>query len=103
MTDSADLQLDWLRLSRKRDPATSHAAAKRIAPRLSKLQEQVLYAVMNHPNSTAEQLEQLPQFLTYAPSTVRKRLTDLHRKGLIQSVGVRENSRGCPMQVWRKA
>ena len=83
-----------LPLFRATDPATSRAAAASIALHLTELQGQVLDALRACPDgATGAELERLPRFAHCAPSTVRKRLTDLHRLGLAQRTGaIRE---GC--------
>ena len=61
------------------DCGTSRSAALAIEPRLSELQAEIMAAFRHNGAMTDESLEQLPEFRAYAPSTVRKRRTELVR------------------------
>ena len=49
---------------------------------------------------TDEELNQLPEFSEYGPTTVRKRRTELYQAGLVEQYSVKRNSRGVKMIVW---
>ena len=85
------------------DYATSRAAALALEPRLSALQSDIMAALRHHGALTDEQLERLPEFRAYAPSTVRKRRTELRQIGRIYaSKEKRPNERGSAvLTVWR--
>lgn len=72
---------------RSTDPETSEQAADRIRACLSQLQMQVFTALLVRGPLTGKQLEQLPQFKDCAPSTIRKRLTELHAGGYAVATG----------------
>jgi hypothetical protein len=81
---------------------TEIAAAAKVQRGLSALQQRVLQAFVELGGSaTDEQLETRPQFAELAPSTVRKRRSELLAAGLIVADGERMNSRGAPMTLWR--
>lgn len=88
--------------ARASDPATSHAAAEvaTTQPRLSRLQAQVLDAIRAHPGITDAELEALPVFQRYGPSTVRKRRTDLLQMGMIEAIGTATRARSVLLR-WR--
>lgn len=76
------------------DPESSRQAAKVHhdplgADGLNRRQRIVLTALEAHEPITAVELEELPQFSEWGPSTVRKRVTELHQRGIIESVGMR--------------
>lgn len=58
-------------------PTTEIAAAQAVCRRRSALHAQVLEAFRDLGDMTDEQLEQLPQFQHCAPSTIRKRRSEL--------------------------
>lgn len=74
-------------------PLTSQAAAVRVLPKLSALQAEVL-AVAD--GRTDREIERLPRFAAYAPSTVRKRRSELLQQGRIRADGDRDG-----LTVWR--
>lgn len=74
-------------------PVTSQAAAVRVLEKLSALQHQVLMAV---DGLTDRELERLPQFSEYAPSTIRKRRSELWQLGRLREDGTRDG-----LTVWR--
>jgi len=94
---------DRRRMVRRDDAETAIAAAARVQGRLSELQRRVLAEIERLGGATGEEVEQLPQFAALAPSTVRRRITDLRDAGLVVAAGERTNSRGLPMTVWRAA
>jgi hypothetical protein len=96
------LDFDIPARARVGDPETSHEAADALnAHELSDLQAKVLAWFKSHKSGTDEQLERDPQFRDLAPSTARKRRSDLLEMGLIRDSGKRElNSRNRSMVVW---
>jgi hypothetical protein len=82
------------------DPYTSVEAAVAVTRRLTELHAQVLAAFKANGAMTDEDLEQLPQFRTYGPSTIRKRRSELWQQSLLGAVGERINSRGRRMLLW---
>jgi hypothetical protein len=86
-------------------PATEIAAAQSICKRRNRLQELVLQAFHDLGDMTDEQLERLAQFEHYAPSTIRKRRSELTDPRLfdappIVSKGVHERPGRTPMTIW---
>ncbi len=75
-------------LARRHDPLTSHAAADCIAPKLSQLQAEVLSAYRRHGPMSARVAERLPEFASYGFSTVRKRISELHKLGELAESGL---------------
>lgn len=71
----------WSGLARATDPATSKAAAEKIAPKLGDLQRAVLELVRSMPGRTRNELAQA---MNWHPSEVSKRLPELERNGLIR-------------------
>jgi len=82
------------------DPPTSKEAAQVIARRQSELQWQVCEAFRQYGSMTDEELERLPCFKTFGPSTIRKRRSELYRMGELVPMGTEHNSRGRWMTVW---
>lgn len=82
------------------DPLTSVDAALVIARKATELHEQVVGAVRELGPMTDEQLERLPRFESFGPSTVRKRRSELFQAGILENVGTRLNSRGRKMVIW---
>lgn len=80
------------KMARGRDRQTAKDAAGRVGPHLSPLQQQVLAAVRSAgaEGLTDRELEQLPAFQSLAPSTVRKRRSELLQQGRVQEAGVRD-------------
>lgn len=74
-------------LARRDDPETSKEAAVRIADRLTELQARVLAAFQAHGPMNGPTAENLPEFRDCAPSTVRHRITDLHRAEKLRPTG----------------
>lgn len=85
------------------DPETSRKAATTIARKASALHTQIQDALEAHGPMNDEQLERLPQFADYGPSTIRKRRSELFQWGTLVAVGVAVNSRGHEMTVWALA
>ena len=98
----AQLSFDVPARARNTDPATSHEAAESLnAKHLSDLQALVLAWFRKYGPGTDEQLERHECFAKLAPSTARKRRSDLLEMGLLKDTGKRElNSRGRSMVVW---
>lgn len=88
---------------RRGDHATSRAAALAVEPRLSELQADIMRALEHHGALTDEELERLPEFSRLAPSTVRKRRTDLLKMGRVRALKEkRMNAHGtAAMCVWQ--
>ncbi len=86
-------------LSRRTDPATSRAAAATVADSLPKLQGQVLEAFRELGRMTAPMCEGLDRFADYAPSTIRKRISELASAGLLVPRGT-DRSRRAPCTVY---
>ena len=85
---------------RSTDLHTSRDAAAVVEPKRTALQIKVLHALENHGRLTDEQLERLPEFEGLAPSTVRKRRSELWQRAEIACYGDVVNSRGIKMMVW---
>lgn len=85
------------RMVRVRDLRTCYQAADDVIPLLNELQMGVLRAISDAGarGLTDRELEQLPVFAGRAPSTVRKRRSELYQAGLLLVVGVRDK-----MTVW---
>lgn len=85
------------RMVRVRDLRTCYGAADDVIPLLNELQMGVLRAISEAGarGATDRELEQLPIFRGRAPSTVRKRRSELYQAGLLLASGVREK-----MTVW---
>ena len=82
------------------DPYTSIDAAIVVARRRSELHEKVLAAFVRYGSMTDEQLENLPEFHEYGPSTIRKRRSELFQQHALVAVGDRTNTRGRKMLMW---
>ena len=72
------------------DPDTSRRAAKTMEPRVHNLHAQVLRMIRTHQPITAIELEQFADFAHLAPSTVRKRVSELAQWKYLGACGVRE-------------
>lgn len=85
------------RMTRATDPDTSVEAAGRVRPLLSTLQAQVYHAIAaaGLDGLTDRELERLPEFSNRAPSTVRKRRSELYQANLLEPNGVRDR-----LTVW---
>ncbi len=82
------------------DPETSKIAAQKINECKSKLHVAVLNAFIEHGNMTDSQLENLPCFRQYGPSTIRKRRSELYQVGKLTGKGEARNERGFTMVLW---
>lgn len=84
-------------MTRENDGKTSTDAAARILPKVNALHEQVLSALAaaGAEGLNDRQLEQLPQFAQYGPSTIRKRRSELYQLGYVTHCGTRDG-----LMVW---
>jgi len=85
------------RMARARDRQTAKDAAGRVLPHLSPLQQAVLQALTaaGADGLTDRELERLAGFQHLAPSTVRKRRSELFQLGKVREAGVRDR-----LTVW---
>ena len=100
--ESADLPLfvtPVREMARRGDPDTSKTAAVAISDRLSRLQREVLAAYRQHGAMSARQVENLPEFEFFAPSTIRKRVSELHGRDQLRDTG--KVDRGCAIYELR--
>lgn len=89
--------------ARSGDPGTSHAAADRVSRKITRAQVDVL-AVFGSADLSGRQAENLPDLADrYGPSTVRKRVGELHAAGLLEVIGVERGPEGklTPAMVYR--
>jgi len=96
--DTADLPLFAPPpMVRRGDHDTSHEAAARVLPKLTALHQAVLAALdaAGARGLTDRELEQLPQFAHYGPSTIRKRRSELYQGGILTHRGTRDG-----LMVW---
>lgn len=96
-------QPDLRGLVHKRGLATERSSAAAVLPHRNAIQEAVLDRFKRFGPMTAEQCERLSEFASYAPSTVRKRISELQVAGDLVADGTIKNSRGRAMTVWRAA
>lgn len=83
---------------------TEVAAAATVAPRLGKLQRQVLDLLRDHPDGlTPEEVCEVWGWPPFKRTTVGPRCTELRDAGLIVDSGVRRQgpNQGSPSIVWR--
>jgi hypothetical protein len=80
-------------MARRSDPDTSKQAARTIVRRAPGLLQRVYAAFVTRGPMTAKDAEQLPEFAAFGFSTVRKRVSELHRKGYLRNTGRIES--GC--------
>ena len=78
------------------DHHTSIESAEAIAPIRTKLQGEIYDILCLRPMTDGE-LELLPQFRVYGPSTVRKRRSELYQAGRIEETGETR----ARMKVWK--
>lgn len=83
---------------RNSNPETSVKAAVKVIAKQSKLHEAILSVLKSEGPLNDRELENRPEFWTYAPSTVRKRRTELYQAGLVESCGEKDG-----LTVWRVA
>lgn len=74
-------------LARRTDPPTSHQAALQVTKTLTERQCAVLQAIAYQGPLSGREAERLARFARWAPSSVRKRITELRRFGFIESAG----------------
>lgn len=87
--------------SRAKDPPTAKAAGNIFEKRgISSLHEEILDAFKQHGPMTDEELERLAQFADLAPSTARKRRSELFHIGKLWQHDTVKNSRGRKMVRW---
>ncbi len=99
MMDLFELADEMDRMFRRPDHETSIAAARSVLPCRSELQSMILAALVMRGAMTDGELESMPAFKIYAPSTVRKRRSELFQAGQVAPTGeVRKR-----MKVWRAA
>jgi hypothetical protein len=106
-----DAQLNWLdeplpplrTMVHAEAAPTEVAAADAVRPRLNHMHATVRAMFRAHGAMTDEQLERLPALVSWAPSTARKRRSELYQAGELVSDGEAVNSRGRRMVVWRLA
>ena len=92
-------QPDLFPLHRVRDTETSVAAAHVIEPHLGTIQRAVMNVLIKRGPMTARELENLPEMSEWGLSTVRKRVSELYRKGMLRKVGT-DRSRRAPATIW---
>jgi hypothetical protein len=95
-----DDQHDIRGMVHRDDGFTALESAHVIARRRSELHELVLQAFAEAGPMTDEELERLPQFRTFGPSTLRKRRSELYEMRALEIVGDKRNSRGRSMFIW---
>jgi hypothetical protein len=90
-------------IARRSDPSTSHAAAADMAPKLGKIQQQLLWAFKSESarnGLTPDEAEELAGLHVGA----RRRVSELHNAGLIEPTGeVRPGRAGKAQRVFRIA
>ena len=91
---------DRARMVRRDARDTEISAAAAVERRLNESHEAVRAAFRKHGSLTDSQLEQLPEFAEWGPSSARKRRGELMLAGELQAVGDARNSRGRTMVVW---
>lgn len=77
----------WQTLAAKRDPETSKAAARAIAPVIPSEQEYALACVERMPGATAKELD--THFNPQTWNRIQRRLNELERKGLVERCAAR--------------
>lgn len=94
-------RVDTTGMTHRGDPSTSQESAVVIARRLNELHGLVLAALREHGPMTDEELELLPTFRGFGPSTIRKRRSELGQMGSVVACGEKQNSRNRKMLIWR--
>ena len=89
-----DIEINEPKLARDSDPDTSHAAAEELAPKLGKVQMEVLSVFRRSASSlTANEAAEVVRRSTRDNATMcetyRKRCHELERKGLLRCIGKR--------------
>ena len=87
-------------MARNTDPATSHQSAAVVQPELGKIQKLVLEAFQDCGPMTARTCERLNRFHEYGFSTIRKRISELAKGGLLIADGV-DSTRRAPATIYR--
>lgn len=106
-----DGQLNWLDVEHPAGPplrtmvhrdaaSTETDAAESIRPRLNRMHAVVRELFRAHGEMTDETLERLPEVTDWAPSSARKRRSELYQAGELRVIGETTNSRGRRMLVW---
>lgn len=100
MTDQLDIfGATPARLARKRDPATSHEAAGRVAEFAQNHYEVIVGALKRFGPLTVDQIALRTRLLS---QQVNKRTVELQRQGLIDTTGeTRLSASGRSARVWR--
>lgn len=94
-------EIHSITMYRSDDHDTSIEAAEAVGKGLRELHKRVLAAFTEHGDLTDEELEQLPEFEGFGPSTLRKRRSELYQMGRLAEAGSRTNQRGRRMKIWR--
>ena len=76
------------------DPHTSIDAAAKLAPKRTALHARVLEAFDRHGPMTDDELERLPEFSGYGPSTIRKRRSEVYQRQALRVCGEGVNRAG---------
>ncbi len=85
---------------RQSDPETSHEAAKVVAPHVGSTVELILSVYRRRGPMSARKAERLPEFSSYGFSTIRRRITDIHRSGQLEECGIDHDGRA-PATIYR--
>ena len=101
--DESTPLFDPARLARRSDPGTSKQAAALVLPKLGRIHREVMASYRELGAMSARQCEQLERFGDYSPSTIRRRITDLHRHGKLVADGTETESGKSPCTVYRVA
>lgn len=99
-TDQGDM-FDMRGMVRIPDHSTSVDAAAHLLPKLNDLQIKVLSAIRAQPEICDTELEELPQFDGYGPSTIRKRRSELCQQERVVVVGVKRNANGRKQNTYK--
>lgn len=83
------------------DPDTSQTAADLVVKSLTKLQQRV-YDAFDGRQLSGRQCEQLEEFKECSPSTVRKRVCELARSGMLIECGKESVSGRVPCLVYKQ-
>jgi len=94
-------QPDIRGMHRTGDHQTSIAAAKTVKRKLSELHNRLIEAFKRVGPMTDGELELLPEFSDYGPSTIRKRRSELYQRGCLEKTSVRKSMGRSPMVVWK--
>jgi len=87
-------------MTRNPDHRTSHESADVVRPHLGKIQAEVVKAIQAHGPMDARTMEELPEFRAYGHATIRKRVSELSKAGILTACGV-DRSRRSPITIWR--